>query len=102
MVCPVRYSRQVELVIVSHRFGARKLWGFGRGPRCGQIRGDSGETAGTSAHGLGFEFGRGVAISNERVRSRSSCGVTTRDECTKRDRRAAWRVQTFVMSQSVA
>ena len=26
MVRPLRYSRQAETVIVSHRFGARKLW----------------------------------------------------------------------------
>jgi hypothetical protein len=52
----------------------------GRGPR----RGGSGSKRHGRGRGFGFEFGRWLATSTERVRSRSPCGVRTRDECTKR------------------
>ena len=57
--------------------------GAGRGPR----RGDFGSKRRARGRDFAFEFGRWLAASTEQVYSRSPCGVRTRDECTKRNRR---------------
>jgi hypothetical protein len=54
---------------------------------------DSGPKPGDFRRGFGFEFGPWLAISTGRVRSRSPCGVRTRDEDTKRTRRCGWGVE---------
>ncbi len=46
---------------------------------------------------FGFEFGRWLATSTERVHSRSPCGIRVRDECTKRSGRSGWTVEHFVL-----
>ncbi len=52
------------------------------------------------AHGRGFdfEFGRWLATSTERVRSRSPCGARVRDECSKRSVRSGWTVEHLMAS----
>jgi hypothetical protein len=56
-------------------------------------RGDSGSKRRARGRGFGFEFGRWLATSTERVHSRSPCGVRTRDECTKRSGRPGWTIE---------
>jgi hypothetical protein len=61
--------------------------GSGRGPAHmrGQLRRTVSQAQGLLAgQGFGFEFRTWLAVLIERIRSRSSCGVRTRDEYTKR------------------
>ena len=55
-------------------------WRASRAAPCG----DSGSKRRARGRGFGVEFGRWLVTSTERMRSRSPCGVRTRDECTKR------------------
>jgi hypothetical protein len=72
-----------------------RIWGVERSAgRAAAILGQSDVARGRC---FGFKFGRWLATSTERVRSRSPCGARVRDECTKRSGRSGWTVEHFVL-----